>query len=380
MGFMSSTASTGFLLLTVAGCSALALREDACASDDECASAFGEGFVCLPSGNCGEALSADDSGSETEEEEIEPVTLADSCAGDSVPMRASDDAFFSTSTLALSNTIDELACLDVRQIGHDGFFLIESIAGQRWHFHVRALDEEDDPAVYVLRSCDSRACQAGDAIDLCGAGFDEHLSFVAPTSGRFYVGIDSKNSGGVDSEVLAISPICGNGVVEHSESCDDGNTKALDGCDEQCRAELSAAAPNEVEPNDDRVGANVLLLDEAMQRIAVRGRIGGRCDFDNFLLRVPETADVHATLRTSNNQPCGADAPPITLRLLGSDALMLLGEGTARHENACPSISEEDGFAKDLPPGEYYLRVFTGDQEPGFDYSLEVELRFSEEM
>jgi len=36
------------------------------------------------------------------------------------------------------------------------------------------------------------------------------------------------------------APVCGNGVVEDGEQCDDGNVVAGDGCDELCKIEPPA--------------------------------------------------------------------------------------------------------------------------------------------
>ncbi len=356
------------IALASTACSASNLDVSECSSDEACVEAFGAGYTCSPSGTC--AAEFDSSGDESGG--LEPTQLADACGSADIPVFEPSDDFRSIDTEILRNDFDELNCLATRPGGNDGFFALDLAAGDRWHFHVRVTDEVANPAVYVLRSCDERACQPGDGNDLCGDGTDEHVSFVAPESGRYYVGIDTRAPGGSNLELLAVSPTCGNGgEPEHSETCDDGNLAAFDGCDPQCRAELTNLAPNEVEPNDDQVGANVLLLDQDTGSINAIGSIGGRCDFDNFFLQVPtDGASILAQLSTAGGQACPDDAPPVTLQLLASDARTLVGERTGD----CPSIDDESSFAQDLAAGGYYLRVVADEDAPLFEYALDVQL------
>lgn len=349
-------------MLAAAACSALAIREVDCASDMQCEEAFGPGATCSAAGTCVDAVDdgpAAETGGDTESScpgELCSVELADACGGAEVPTLTSSSDPVLVTTVPLTNKFDELSCLPSSPVGNDGFFAVDTNAGTRWHFHVKATDETANPSVYVLNACDERTCQRGDALDLCGAGSDEHVSFVAPAAGRYFVGIDTRTSGGAEFELLAVSPTCGNGgTLEHSESCDDGNNTPLDGCDDKCRAELRAAAPDEVEPNDDPVSANVLLLDPETQTLTVKGTMGGRCDFDNYIVEVPANATLKATVLTAGGQECSDDAPPATLRLLESDAVTELGEGQARGSNGCPSIDESDGFATALSAGHYVV-------------------------
>jgi hypothetical protein len=76
----------------------------------------------------------------------------------------------------------------------------------------------------------------------------------------------------------------------------------------------------------------------------------------------------------AGGQECGPSAPPITMMLLASDGVTVLGEGRSRGGNACPSIDQSDMFATDLPAGDYFVRVFTGEAEAAFDYALAVRV------
>ena len=116
------------------------------------------------------------------------------------------------------------------------------------------------------------------------------------------------------------------------------------------------------------------MLDDETNALTVTGAVGGRCDFDNYLVSVPEGATLSATMLAAGEQECGPAAPPITMLLLAPDGVTVLGEGRSRGGNACPSIGESDMFAADLAAGDYFVRVFTGEAQDAFDYALAVQV------
>ena len=61
--------------------------------------------------------------------------------------------------------------------------------------------------------------------------------------GSFVIGFDSESN-------IVCSQVCGNGVLDSGESCDDGNLEGGDGCSPACRTEAAAAAVEQdsVEP------------------------------------------------------------------------------------------------------------------------------------
>ena len=297
------------------------------------------------------------------------LSFVDTCRG-TVPM-VTETVLDTPLDLSLfADDFSDLAsCTGEDTPGNDAFFAVPMVAGEKWHFHVRA-DDVSNPSIYVLDSCDARTCQPGDAIDVCGEGRDEHLSFVAPSAGTFFVGIDSRLAGGPSYQVLAIRPTCGNGELEHSEGCDDGNTTPGDGCDDQCRHEVRAAAPAEEEPNDDFTAANYLVADGAGASVA-QGQLGGRCDFDMFAVDVPEGGSIQVTMGDTSGNPCDT-VPVFTMALLRPDAATTLGVGAATMDNECPSIGADETFAQGLPAGVYYLRVTTDEDAARFDYRLDV--------
>ncbi|MSP61892.1 MAG: DUF4215 domain-containing protein [Myxococcales bacterium] len=212
------------------------------------------------------------------------------------------------------------------------------------------------------------------AEDECGAGRDEHLSIVPATTGRLLVGIDSKLAGAAKFNVLALQPVCGDGTLDHSESCDDKNTDSGDGCDRTCRTELSAKSLVEQEPNDDTIGANVIVLGAATGALTVTGTLGGRCDYDTYAVTVPAKGSVNATLLDGTNA-CGGGAPSLRVALIAQDGQSLLGEVTSAAGGACPGFGAMQAFSQWLAAGTYSVRVTTAPNDaPTFGYKLRIEV------
>lgn len=305
-----------------------------------------------------------------------PVTLGEDCTDDDVPIIDEFNVFLDSDTTSLRNDYFELAtCLGRNATGNDGFFAIDMVAGQKWHFHVKVTPGSTmDPAVYVLSSaCDPRECGPGEGLNECISGQDEHFSFVPPSTGRFFVGVDNVSGGGEALQVLAVRPVCGNDEKEHSESCDDGNTTPGDGCDETCRTEIPNPVTTlaEVEPNDEPfVNANV--VDVTGGPITVTGQLGSKCDFDSFAIEVPEGGGVLATMTTPGGSPCGGTAPDFRISLRAPDGFTERGHVDG---GGCPSLGAGDGFAQTLTAGRYFVRITTVvvNEPDVFDYGLTLE-------
>ena len=137
-----------------------------------------------------------------------------------------------------------------------------------------------------------------------------------------------------------LHPICGNGgLPEHSETCDDGNTMAGDGCDSRCRAELRAPVATETEPNDEASNANMVQLNPMTGGVlTVRAALGGRCDFDEFGLTVPANGSIRATVLDGTGSPCPAMFPTFHISVLGADGMTNLGTIAPATGTSCPQI------------------------------------------
>ena len=303
-----------------------------------------------------------------------PLATQDSCSG-MAPLVEPSTTNRMLDTTALGDDISMLSsCTGNDALGNDGFFTVQMEIGQKWHVHVRANGATDrNPAVYVLTgSCDERTCQPGDAIDECGVGADEHLTFVARTAGRHVIGVDDRVAGGSVYRVLVAQPVCGNGgEPEHSETCDDGNTDPGDGCDVLCRAELTTAAATEDEPNDEWTSANIVMPD-GTGTLTVSGRIGGRCDFDAFGLEVPEGQSIRATILDAAGAACPMTAPALKLTMIRPDGRTI--QGSVDTPGPCPAIDATHSFAQGLGEGKWFVRLSTVEGAPTFDYRIRFEI------
>jgi cysteine-rich repeat protein len=298
--------------------------------------------------------------------------LGEDCIGDDVREFQSQNIFVPADTTLLTNDRHELSCVGGSARGNDGFFKVKMTRGKKWHFHVKIpADSSIDPAVYVLDSgCQDSVCQRGWGLNECVSGQDEHFSFFPPRDGTFLVGVDSVERGGDALEVLAVEPTCGANGKEHSETCDDDNTDAGDGCDELCRAELTESDTVEKEPNDEPLAnANVLVMDPGTS-LEVTGQLGGKCDFDSFQVMVPDGGAVRAAMRPSGGgSDCG-----VALRLQLVDSGGTPRKTLETEEGECPAFAEDDEDVAGLNEGAYYVRVAAiAPNEPGLiDYALEI--------
>jgi len=300
--------------------------------------------------------------------ETEPALAVSDALRCDAPSNESVNAYRKLDLSRYDNNLSALpSCLgELDAPGNDTFFAVDMSEGEKWHFHVQVTSATVDPVIYVLDSCsDSRSCRDTLwGINACVEGENEHFSFIPPSSGRYFVAIDSLVSGGEPIEVFAVRAECGNLVKEHSEFCDDGNDDPSDGC-HLCRPMLFQDGA-EAEPNDGPLDPNVISFPEGSGSIRLAGTLGSRCDYDFFQLEIPE--DAHATIALSGVTDCSR----VDLQLQRPHAANPFDvEGAPSDE--CPSL---DTTA--LTAGTYLVRVASR-REPGLpssatDYVLNVTL------
>lgn len=293
--------------------------------------------------------------------------LAETCSGD-VPMLLGNMEG-SIDLRDFANDVSQTAsCTGATTPGPDGFFAVPMEAGDKWHFHLTVTDPTLNPALYVLDSCDARRCQPGDGIDVCDGGNDEHLSFVAPRDGTYFVGIDTQTATGGQYRLLALQPTCGDGVLEHSEGCDDGNDVDGDGCDATCRHEIAVGSPAEQEPNDDYTGANALVFNNAP--VEIDGVVQSRCDVDLYSIDAQPGQRLQVQMYGEGMRPCDASVtPPFELKLLDDRAVATRAIGSISDENACPMLEAELTTG-----GRYHITISSDEDVHVFPYVLIVSL------
>jgi cysteine-rich repeat protein len=127
-------------------------------------------------------------------------------------------------------------CTDVSTTPPSGFdivFRVDAVAGEV--IRVRELGALDA----VMHIFTQPSCGAGVA---CAASTDfsetAGITYTAPAAGPVFIAVESwGNPMGLDAafDVRIDRSICGNGVLEGSELCDDGNTMGGDGCSATCQ-------------------------------------------------------------------------------------------------------------------------------------------------
>ena len=267
---------------------------------------------------------------------------------------------FDVDTRGRADTAREVSsCTGRSEGGPDLFMSVDAVAGEHLHFHVD-VDPFDgrvsaNPAVYVLRDCDERACSVGDGLDLCDAGSDEHFTFIPTATDRYIVAFDSPAEG-FEGRILAFRTICGDGRMDHSENCDDGNDVNGDGCDTSCRTELSGATPMEVEVNDDIYSANRV---DVSGGVSVRASLDLTCESDVFAFDVPAMGSVRASLAGMGGADCPDELATARIELIELNARgpSVLTRGTLAAGDVCPSIRVDHPAANGLAAGTYYIAI-----------------------
>lgn len=255
--------------------------------------------------------------------------------------------------------------------GNEGFFSAQMRRDETWHFHVDPLDPTSDPAVYVLPTCTTLQCSAAAAADACGAGRGEHFSFRPVTDGVHLVGIDSRARGGARYTVTAVNAVCGDGVIQHGEACDDMRPQSGVRC-ERCQKVLDAPMGTESGvANDDYTNAIALRPNGGVRMFPVLGSLGG-CDQDMFQLPLAAGEGLTVTL-TPRNGTCPAG---LTLALRRSDtpaagsntaAPTSVSEAAVTFTDQCPTLT----LPRAAAAGEFFVAL-AATTEPAGEFSYQL--------
>lgn len=276
-------------------------------------------------------------------------------------------------TAAMTDQYREFtACVGRDLPGNDGFFSAQMRRGETWHFHVDVLSPDADPAVYVLPTCTTLQCSASAAADACGAGRGEHFSFRPVTDGLHLVGIDSRLRGGARYTLTAVNAVCGDGMVQHGEACDDMRPQSGLRC-ERCQKVLDAPMGTETGvANDDYTNAIAVRPNGGARMFPVLGSLGG-CDQDQFQLTLAAGATLSVSLRPRAGGACPAG---LLLSLARSEtpaagantaAPSPVPEGVVTQADNCPTLN----LARAAAAGEYFVGV-SATTEPAGEFNYQV--------
>ncbi|MFO0630024.1 MAG: hypothetical protein U0325_30975 [Polyangiales bacterium] len=306
------------------------------------------------------------------------LTLAERCEDLSTVPRLTPrtEQLLLIDTTSLGDQYREFtSCVGRDLPGNEGFFSAQMRRGETWHFHVDPLDPTSDPAVYVLPTCTTLQCSAAAAADACGAGRGEHFSFRPVTDGTHLVGIDSRARGGARYTVTAVNAVCGDGIIQHGEPCDDMRPQSGVRC-ERCQKVLDAPMASESGvANDDYTNAIALRPTGGLRAFPVVGSLGG-CDQDMFQLALAAGERLTVTLTPrSGTCPAGLN---LTLRRSdtpGAGALTAapstVSEATVAQTDLCPTLT----LARAASAGEYFVGVSATTEPTGeFSYQLTFDV------
>ena len=174
------------------------------------------------------------------------------------------------------------------------------------------------------------------------------------SGGTYYVVVQAMNTqagGSYSLSVNAQGPVCGNGVIDASEQCDDANTSPGDGCNATCGVESAGVAMG---PG----GAATLF-----GSISVAGEV------DVYTVTMATAGSISVETFAPASPACTADTV-VTL----SDRFDVLVEDDDDGTNGCSSIHPIRDAAATVPAGVYFVRVRAKDVSATIsDYTVVIQ-------
>ena len=192
-----------------------------------------------------------------------------------------------------------------------------------------------------------------DGIDLCSK-FDPALTadvaVVGLAPGMYYLRISATAAASYQLVVRATA-LCGNGVREATEICDDGNATDADTCTNLCTPPLSS----EIEPNDLFTSGTALTPPERL----MSGTIEAVGAFDFYTLTLGGRSN-EVYLETYDNSGRLSCATPLdtSVQLLATDGTTVVAMDDNLGLGNCSLLDPQSVAAlRSLTPGTYHVRV-----------------------
>lgn len=177
---------------------------------------------------------------------LEPIaTAADTCPGQPITLTQGADGTYATaftsSTATFASDVKGKgaapAC-SVLATAKDAIYVINPPVNGRITATVKSWF---DAMLYARTACLDTAVTADLACSVVGDGTaPETISFPAVAGTPIYLMVDGElaNQSGTFELSVSLAPqTCGNGILDGSEACDDGNLAPGDGCNETCKLE-----------------------------------------------------------------------------------------------------------------------------------------------
>jgi hypothetical protein len=276
------------------------------------------------------------------------LPVGDKC--ESAPRVESSNVYRDVSVESLGDDISFLpACLgaDIESRGKDLYFSLTMAEDDIWHFHVQAVPGVD-PAVYVLSDCgDTRNCMDTYwGANACSAGQDEHFTFKAKGAGVYRVGVDYTGAEEVPGEgplkIVAVKRVCGNGELEHPETCDEDSPTCVD-----CRRLLEDGGDDTGSKNDGPLDATFLAPD-IDEPFSITGSFEKACDFDFYELRLPDDMPDMTLTATFESSEAACGFAHLRIMKLGDSYPFSVGDSDLIE--SCPGVETAT-----ITAGERYL-------------------------
>jgi len=252
---------------------------------------------------------------------VEPV-IGDKCT-DAINLTLTDDgtgsgykASKTVGTYSLkADSFFPSTCGIVNSSGRDAFFKITAPTSGILKARVR--DATFDASIGVQGG----ACALSGAMMACVDGFPGKLPeqvLVAVESGKdYWVVVDmpsTETAGGRFTLEASIAPtICGDGIAGGTEQCDDGNTKAGDGCDATCKLEAITGADDCPGVPLTLSGSGVRFGTMTLDTSKLTHSFSGKCNGSGPEGVVQITPDVSGTL-VARAIPIGSWLPSLYAR------------------------------------------------------------------
>jgi cysteine-rich repeat protein len=211
----------------------------------------------------------------------------------------------------------------------------------------------------------ARSTCASDASELAcnnsGAGVDavEAVSLLVSAGKDVLLVVDGAAASEAGAFALSVREhplVCGDGIRDPGEVCDDGNQVSQDGCSSKCALE-----PSEHEPNDSVGKANDYAASPFVAQIAPVG------DVDVFAVTLGEgNSRLLVDTHDLGDGTCESRELDDSIEILSPDGTVIASDDDGG-VGACASTQ-----AKDLSPGTYYVRVTASGRSTTFPYLLAV--------
>lgn len=306
-----------------------------------------------------------------EEDAVAEIQFADECFVDQLPVITESTSVIVDLAEYKSAGLGFPLCPgDIKEFpGEDVYFKLRAEPGERWNINAAPQKEDHDVVVLNLGSgCTPTGCKT--VQNRCDVGFHEDSAIINRLSEtvEYVIAVDSVTGTG-PVQITLDKSMCGNGIVEAGETCDEDS----DSCDIECRRVIESGDDIEGEPNDIFTGVDMIGDGESDTLVRLRGSVAGPCDEDHYAFIVPEGANIAVRMFGPTGGPCapnsGIDLPFVDFLAAGKPAVQ--GKGViipTQSSGNCPFI---DGIAE---PGTYMIENEDGEmEEVDFSYARDVE-------